>query len=54
MLGDDIMMNELGSFEGKLYKGKIEDTSNATPIASYPVKGNADIKSKYQEVNIQL
>lgn len=47
ILGDDIMMNELGSFKVKLYKGEIEDTSNATPIASYPVKGNADIKSKY-------
>lgn len=47
ILGDDIMMNELGSFNVKLYKGEIEDTSNATPIARYPVKGNADIKSKY-------
>ena len=47
ILGDDIMMNELGRFKVKLYKGEIEDTSNATPIASYPVEGNADIKSKY-------
>ena len=47
ILGDDIMMNELGSFNVKLYKGRIEDTSNAPLIASYAVEGNADIKSKY-------
>lgn len=47
ILGDDIMMNELGSFKVKLYKGKKEDISNATLIANYDVEGNADIKSKY-------